>query len=153
MPTPPRHAGVIACTAAATGLGLLLLGFSPWSDPTHSSANAGWLALVVAVAVSSVFDPRRPGPEDEAAMRLSFVSDLGALLLFGPNAMTLVATSGAITRALTGAPRSQPIRRAAIDVATALIATQAAGFVYTTLGGTAAPFAWPSQGVPIVAAV
>src|SRR5258707_9572560 len=128
MRTSPRHAAIIASAAAATGVGLFLLGFGPWSDPTHSSVSAGWLALVLAVSVSSVLDPRRRGPEDQAAMRLSFVSDLGALLLFGPVAMTLVATISVITRALTGSPRSHPIRRAVLDVVTAVGATQAAGF-------------------------
>src|SRR5229473_5510893 len=99
MRMPARHAAVIACGAAATGVGLLFLGFSPWPDQTPHSASAGCLALVLAVSLGPVLDPRRSGPEDQAAMRLSFVSDLGALLLFGPLAMTLVATVAAITRA------------------------------------------------------
>jgi diguanylate cyclase (GGDEF)-like protein/PAS domain S-box-containing protein len=150
---PSRHAGVIAGAAAATGVGLFWLGISPWSSEVQYPVNAGWLALVLAVTVSSALDPRRPGPEDEAAMRLSFVSDLGALLLFGPLAMTLVATIGAATRALTGAPRSHSIRRGMLDVLTVIAATQAAGFAYALLAGTAAPFTWPWQGVPIGAAV
>jgi diguanylate cyclase (GGDEF)-like protein/PAS domain S-box-containing protein len=153
MRMPPRHAVVIACGAAATGVGLFLLGFSPWSGEAQSSATAGWLALVATVSLGAVLDPRRPGPEDQATMRLSFVSDLGALLLFGPLTMTLVATIGALTRALTGAPRSQPIRRTALDVAAAVAAAQAAAFAYAALRGTPAPFAWPWAGVPVAAAV
>ena len=133
-------------------MGLFVLGFGPWSDP-QSPDGAGFVALVLAVSIASALDPRRSGPEDQAAMRLSFLSNLGALLLFGPVAMTFVATIGASTRAVTGSPRFHPIRHGVLDVVTAVVASQAAGFAYAALGGTPAPFGWPWQGVPIGAAV
>ena len=40
-----------------------------------------------------------------------------------------------------------------LNVGTVIVATQAAGFAHRALGGTLGHFAWPSQGVPIAAAV
>lgn len=133
-------------------MGLSVLGFGLWSDP-QSSDGAGFVALVLAVGIASALDPRRSGPEDQAAMRLSFLSNLGALLLFGPVAQTFVAMIGASTRAVTGSPRVHPIRHGVLDVVTAVVASQAAGFAYAAFGGTGTPFGWPWQGVPIGAAV
>ena len=69
------------------------------------------------------------------ALRLAFVAEFAALLLFGPLAMTIVATLAAVADGLADSSGSHRVRGLLLNVATAIIATQAAGFAYVTLSG------------------
>jgi len=82
---------------------------------------------------------------------LSLVASFGALLLYGTNAMTLVAAAGAVALAFVDSPIK--VRRLLVDVTVASIAAQAAGFAHVLLGGTLGTFSWPWQGLPIAGAV
>ena len=83
----------------------------------------------------------------------SFVIAFTALLLFGPDAATLVAAAGIVAQALAVPQGSHPSRRMLVSSATVMVAIQAAGFAHRALGGTIGHFIWPFQGVPIASAV
>jgi diguanylate cyclase (GGDEF)-like protein/PAS domain S-box-containing protein len=100
---------------------------------------------MLATILSAALERQRPSTKGGAT---SFVIDFTALLLGGRMAATLVATFGAVLRGLTESQR----RHLVVNVATAVAATQAAGYVHSWLGGTTGHFEWPWQGLPIAAA-
>jgi diguanylate cyclase (GGDEF)-like protein/PAS domain S-box-containing protein len=100
---------------------------------------------MLATILIAALERQRPSARGGAT---SFVIDFTALLLGGSMAATLVATFGAVLRGLAESQR----RQMAINAATAVAATQAAGFVHLQLEGTTGHFEWPWQGLPIGAA-
>jgi diguanylate cyclase (GGDEF)-like protein len=88
------------------------------------------------------------------ALRLAFVAEFAALLLFGPLAMTIVATLAAVADGLADSSGSHRTRGLLVNVATAIMATQGAGFAYAMLSGTPDAFTtWPLHAIPLAAAV
>jgi diguanylate cyclase (GGDEF)-like protein/PAS domain S-box-containing protein len=145
----PRLSHVLLFAVVALGAGALL-GFADWPQPHRMFELCGLIAgalLIAALARQS------STTRDWATMPPSFVIDFTALLLLGPNAAVLVATTGAITQGLADSPDSQRGRRTIVNVAAIVMAIQAAGLVHLVLGGTMGQFAWPAQGVPIAAAI
>jgi diguanylate cyclase (GGDEF)-like protein/PAS domain S-box-containing protein len=106
--------------------------------------------LIFASLLLSVLSAPRSTP---ATMAPSFVVDFTALLMFGPGAAMLVATAGAIAHGLAYSERPHSVRRMLLDVATAVLAIQAAAAAHDALGGTTAHFVWPWQGMAIAGAV
>jgi diguanylate cyclase (GGDEF)-like protein/PAS domain S-box-containing protein len=100
---------------------------------------------MLATILTAALERQRPSARGGAT---SFVIDFTALLLGGRMAATLVATFGAVLRGLAESQRRQLV----VNVATAVAATQAAGFVHSWLRGTTGHFEWPWQGVPIASA-
>jgi len=139
--TPAPYPGVYVTTAAAA-CAPLLLGLAGWPPSLRALEVAG---LMMATILSAALERRHPSAKGGAT---SFVIDFTALLLGGRMAATLVATFGAVLRGLAESQR----RQMAVNVLTAMAATQAAGFVHWWLGGTTGHFEWPWQGVPIAAA-
>jgi diguanylate cyclase (GGDEF)-like protein/PAS domain S-box-containing protein len=84
------------------------------------------------------------------ALEFSTLS-VAALLLFGPWAMTLVATVCSVAHGL--GDRSSPLAHRAASTALVFVAAHTAGLVYGMLGGTAGGFNRPQQAVPIAAAI
>ena len=76
-----------------------------------------------------------------------------ALLLFGAPAMSLAVAAWTVVQALTGQRNRDAIVQFVVNAIVGVGATQAAGLVYVSLGGTQAPFEWPWHGLPIAAAV
>lgn len=76
-----------------------------------------------------------------------------ALLLFGAPAMSLAVTAWTAAQALTGQRNRNAILQFFVNAIVGVAATQAAGLVYVSLGGTQAPLEWPWHGLPIAAAV
>jgi diguanylate cyclase (GGDEF)-like protein/PAS domain S-box-containing protein len=149
MPILPRHSGIVGVAAAAVGAGVLL-GFMGWLQPHRVLEFCG---LILAAILVSALAMQRSTSQDRATMPPSFVIDFTSLLLFGPDATLLVATAGTITHALADSPGAHPYRRTLLHAVTVVLATQAAGLAHRALGGTLGQFIWPSQGVPIAAAV
>ena len=148
-PRLSRHAGVASFGAVAVGAGLLL-GFADWPQPHHtlefsSLILASILASALAVSSSTI--------EDWAILPPSFIVDFTTLLLFGPNAATLVAAAGSVGRGLANPPASRPRRRLLLNTAIVMLATQVAGLVHRALGGTEGQFVWPWEAVPLAAAL
>src|SRR5258706_1611402 len=148
MRTLPRQSRVFAFAAIAIGVGLLL-GFAGWPQPDQPLELSG--LILAAILISAL--ARHSATDDRATMPLSFVIDFASLLLLGPNATMLVATTGTVTQGLADSERSHPYRRMLMNVATLMAATQAAGLAHRALGGTIGDFMWPWQGVPLAAAV
>jgi diguanylate cyclase (GGDEF)-like protein/PAS domain S-box-containing protein len=109
--------------------------------------------LILAAILSSTFGRRQSSAGDRASMRSSFVIDFTSLLLFGPHATMLVAAAGTVAQDLADSRRPRRYSATLSNVVTLMAATQAAGLAYWALGGTLGRFTWPSQGVPIAAAV
>jgi diguanylate cyclase (GGDEF)-like protein/PAS domain S-box-containing protein len=139
--TPAPYPGVYVTTAVAASAPLLL-GLTGWPPSLRAIEVAG---LMLATILSAALERRRPSAKGGAT---SFVIDFTALLLGGSVAATLVATFGAVLRGLAESQR----RQIAVNVVTAIAATQAAGFVHSWLGGTTGHFEWPWQALPIAAA-
>jgi diguanylate cyclase (GGDEF)-like protein/PAS domain S-box-containing protein len=149
QPRLSRRSQLGAVAAIAIGAGALL-GLADWPQPHRTLEISG---LMVAAILTSAIAIPRPTMKDWATMPPSFVIDFTALLLLGPDAAMLVAIAGAVTRRLTDVQRSRQNRRLLVDAATAVAATQGAGFAHQALGGTMGHFMWPEQGVPIAAGV
>ncbi len=144
------HTPLFAFAAAAIGSGLWL-GLAAW--PEEPTLATGFAALMLGAIVHATFDLPWSGTEDWAVMPLSFVIDFSALLLFGPHAMTIIATAGAIAQVLANSPRSVLSRRVLLHIATVAVAAQVAGLAYVSAGGTTGDFIWPWQSVPLAAAI
>lgn len=149
MRTPPPRSAVLAFASAAIGTGILL-GLRGWPHPHATFEFSG---LILAAILASVPAMRHTKTQDWAVMPSSFVIDFMSLLFLGPHATMLVAAAGTVTHGLTDSQHSHPVRRTLLDTATVLVAIQAAGFAYDTLGGTGRHFTWPGQAVPIAAAI
>ena len=128
----------------------LLNAFADWGRPDWILEFSG---LILAAILTSVFAKPRTSTRDWATMPPSFVIEFASLVLLGPNAALLVVFAGMVTPWRADPPRSHPLRRLLVNLATVTVATQAAGFGYRSLGGTTGGFTWPWQGVPIAAAV
>jgi diguanylate cyclase (GGDEF)-like protein/PAS domain S-box-containing protein len=146
----PRHlAGAVAIAATAIGAGMLL-GIAGWLEPHRALAFSG---VILAAVLTSAFAMQQSNAAGRAAMSPSFVIDFTSLLLFGPGPTMLVAAAGTMTQGLADSDRPHLARRMLSNAVTVMVATQAAGFAHRALGGTMGHFIWPSQLVPIAAAV
>ena len=83
----------------------------------------------------------------------SFIVEMTALLLLGPEAMAMIAAAGALMLGLSSGEGAQHVRRSVINVGSVAVAALAAGWLHRALGGTVGAFVWPQQGLPIAAAV
>ena len=140
---------VVAFAAVAIAAGVLL-GLADWPQP-HRTVE--FSALILAAILTHALAMRQSITQDWATMPLSFVVDFTSLLLLGPNATMLVATTGTVTQRLTDSQRSHASRRMLLNAGIIMAATQAAGFAHRALGGTMGHFIWPVQGMSIAAAV
>ena len=132
----------LAVALAASGSGML--GFVAWPP----SADALTLLTLLSIAtVNSWLDDERSAGHG-GTMPLSFLINLAALIQLGPGAATLVAAIGAVTLGAQSA-----VLLVLVQVAMVVASTQAAAFVYSSLGGTIGQFEWPAQALPILAAV
>jgi diguanylate cyclase (GGDEF)-like protein/PAS domain S-box-containing protein len=128
----------------------LLGAFADWGRPDWILQFSG---LILATILTSFFAKTPTSTRDWATMPPSFVIEFASFVLLGPNATLLVVTAGMVTQWRMDPPRSHPVRALLVNLATVIAATQAAGFLHRSLGGTTGGFAWPWQGVPIAAAV
>jgi diguanylate cyclase (GGDEF)-like protein/PAS domain S-box-containing protein len=150
MRTLPFHPGVVAFCALALGAGGLF-GVLGWVPAGATPAVVG--LVFVGILVSVLAAHRSSASETPATIAPSFVIEFMALLLVGPHAAMLVATSGVVAQDLADGERSHRLRRAILDAVTAVAAIAASGLVHDALGGTLGHFVWPWQGIPIAAAV
>ena len=149
MQMSPRHVGIVAFAAIAIGAGMLL-GFADWLRPDRTLEFCG---LILAAILTSTLANRQAAAENRATLSVAFVINFTSLLLFGPHPTMLVAAAGIITRELANPERSSPPSQMLVNAVAVMVAMQAAGLAYGALGGTLGHFMWPSQGVPIAAAV
>ena len=149
MGTLPRHSSVAAAAALLTGA-VLPVYLAGWPESVPILELIG---VVAAALLTSALRIQHAAARDRAIMPPSFVITFAALLLFGPQIAVIVALAGALMSGVAASDRAFPRPWALVDAAVLVAAAAAAGAAYRALGGTAAPFSWPWQGVPIAAAV
>ena len=106
--------------------------------------------LLSASALSAVSFERSVGAP--VMMPPTFAATFCALLLLGSDAALLVAAIGAATPRWKRVGRRYLVARILGNVAIAMIATEIAGLVHTSLGGAVAAFNSPWQALPIAGA-
>ena len=144
---PTTLVALFAILAIATAVST---GYFGWFLPQRTIELT---ALVAAVLLTAVLAPQRRSATHWTIMPPSFIVEMTALLLLGPEVMTMTAVAGALMLALSHAEGAQPVRRSVINVASVAAAALAAGWLHRALGGTLGTFVWPQQGLPIAAAV
>src|SRR5262245_8339090 len=107
MPGSPRRIGVVGFAVIAIGAGVFLASTS-WPQPDRAVELAG---LILAALLTSALATEHITAKHWVIMPPSFVVNLTALLLLGPQAMMLVATLGAIMQGLTGPVLPHRVRR------------------------------------------
>src|SRR5258706_11632847 len=117
---------LVACAATAVGAEMFL-GFAGWPLPQQILEVSG---LILAAILTSALATQRSTTRDWATMPPSFVIDFTSLLLFGPEAMMLVATAGMVAQRLADLPRSFPPSRILLNAAATMLATLAAGVAH-----------------------
>ena len=109
--------------------------------------------LVAASLLTAALALQRWSSRHWTIMPPSFLVEMTALLLLGPEVMTVTAVAGALMLALSNSDDAQPVRRSVINIASVAAAALAGGWLHHALGGTLGTFVWPQQGLPIAAAV
>ena len=148
MGTIPRQWWAVAAFAAITVGAAMLAAVAGWL-PLHRVRE---FSVLVVVAILTSGFRGRPPTGNRTVMPPSFVFDFLALLLFGPNAATFVATAQAIAGLIAHSQPPRPVSAVLVRVATTIAAIQAAAFAHLSLGGTLGHFAWPWQALPVGAA-
>jgi diguanylate cyclase (GGDEF)-like protein/PAS domain S-box-containing protein len=148
MRTPGLHAGTAIIAASAVSAGFILA-FAGWLPAGRTFEFCG--LLLTAVLLSALVRP--VSQRSSAALPLAATVEFTSLFIFGPHATLLVAASGTFGRAFADPDRSEPAGRVIVNLATAVAAIEAAGFVHGVLGGTLGHFSWPWQALPIAAAI
>jgi hypothetical protein len=149
--TPANHA------SSATAIGLyvgtvigfgaaLLIALGPRQLPPVALV----LTLLAAMLVVSVFKLRLPF--GQSTMSMAFAVDFVSLLTAGADVAMVVAAAGVLVQCCVRVRSAQPWYRTAFSVATAVISVQAAGLIWTALGGTLAGPTVISAIVPLAAA-
>jgi len=133
--------GVIAAGAG------LLASFGP-SDYAPATLVA---TLAAAMLVVSYFKLRLPLAHGNSTISMAFAVDFVALLTVGADVAMIIAAAGVLVQCLMRVRRRQPLYRTAFSVATIVISVQAAGFMWTALGGSITEFGVANTIVPLTA--
>lgn len=131
MKTLPLAARIYVGTVIAAGAGLLAVFF-----PTHLASNPWlFLTLLVLSSVTSVFKVNLPLARRSSTMSVSYAVDFASLLLIGPNGTMIVAGASAFSQCTFRIKEKNPLYRTFFSMACLIITVQAAGIVFTWLGG------------------
>src|SRR3954468_17185422 len=131
MKALPLAARIYVGSIIALG-GALLLAFFP----TQLMGNP-WLFLVLLFlsSLTSVFKVNLPLARRSSTMSVSYAVDFASLLLLGPNETMLVAAASAFSQCTFRIKERNPIHRTLFSMSCLIVTVQAAGIVYTWLGG------------------
>jgi diguanylate cyclase (GGDEF)-like protein/PAS domain S-box-containing protein len=112
------------------------------------------LSLTAGSVLLSTLRLQLPAVKTRATLSISFVLDFAALLLVGPNKAMLVAAVGALSQSTIRVRHRNPLHRVLFNIATLILAVQAAGAAYHWAGGMLAPMeTWPHDLSPVIIAV
>ena len=112
-----------------------------------------FVGLLLATILISAFVNRDSTSGDWVFMPPSFVVDFMAVVLFAPNAATVIATAGLLAASIARRDHPHAVRQLFLNGVTTIVAVQAAAYAYQTLGGTRGQLTWPWHALPIGAAV
>lgn len=127
---------------------VLLVTLAPRTYPNPALA-AGLLCVTLAL---SFFKLRLPLAKGVSTMTPTCVVDFVALLMSGTGLAMIVAVAGVLAQCTVRVRRSQPLYKTAFSLATAVIAVQATGWVWNTLGGSIAQLGIQETVIPLSAA-
>jgi diguanylate cyclase (GGDEF)-like protein len=150
MPTWNSRTTVVALFAVLAMTTAVSTSYFGWFLPNRTVELS---AVIAAALLTAALAVQRWSARHWTIMPPSFIVEVTALLLLGPDAMILTAVAGVLMLALTDSEGAQPVRRSVINIASVATAALAAGWLHRSLGGTVGTFAWPQQGLPIAAAV
>jgi diguanylate cyclase (GGDEF)-like protein/putative nucleotidyltransferase with HDIG domain len=121
---------------AATVLGAALcIGFG--AAPATDLRTALWfLGLLALSSVSAMFKLRIPLPGGGSTMSLSYAVDFAALLLVGPQLACVTSALSTWSQTTIRVTRRNPPHKVLFSMAAVVLATAAAGEIYTRSGGS-----------------
>jgi hypothetical protein len=128
-----RFSYIVGAGAIAVGAGILL-GFAGGLPPGRTPE---FCALILTSILTAAVPASPRGGSNRAAAAVEFVVLFASLLLFGAHATLLVGAASFVTRRLSASEDSQATLLTALDAATILAATQAAGLALQARGATA----------------
>jgi diguanylate cyclase (GGDEF)-like protein/PAS domain S-box-containing protein len=111
------------------------------------------LSLLMLAAIVTSLPALQPSNRDWRTLRLSFVCEFAAVMIFGTLPAMLVAACGMVARFIVDQERSRRTWDLLVDAVTIMLSLQAAAWAYRALGGTPGPFVWPWQAVPAAGGV
>jgi diguanylate cyclase (GGDEF)-like protein/putative nucleotidyltransferase with HDIG domain len=148
MKSLPAGARLFVGGMIALGAALLVVCFpvetlkTPWL----------FLFLLTLSSVTSVFKVTLPIVRGGSTMSVSYAVDFAALLLLGPNETMVVAAASAYSQCTFRVKERNPTYRTLFSMACLVVTVQAAGRVYTVLGGVPGNFDWAHIPPPLVGA-
>jgi diguanylate cyclase (GGDEF)-like protein/putative nucleotidyltransferase with HDIG domain len=148
MKSLPLGARLFVCLVIALGA-LLLAVFFP---VRVFSAPVLFLVLMALSSVTSVFKVTLPLARSGSTMSVSYAVDFASVLLLGPNETMLVAAVSAYSQCTFRTKERNPPHRTLFSMACLVVTVQAAGTVYTMLGGVHDNFEPWSLAKPLVGA-
>jgi diguanylate cyclase (GGDEF)-like protein/putative nucleotidyltransferase with HDIG domain len=132
----PLHARLFVSTVIAAGAVLLA-----WYMPVNMAHSPlAFLTLLVLSAVTSVFKVTLPLARSGSTMSVSYAVDFASLLLLGANETMIVAAASAFSQCTFRIKERNPLYRTLFSMACLVVTVQAAGQVYTRLGGVPGEF-------------
>jgi diguanylate cyclase (GGDEF)-like protein/putative nucleotidyltransferase with HDIG domain len=111
-----------------------------------------FLLLLTLSSVTSVFKVTLPIVRGGSTMSVSYAVDFASLLLLGPNETMVVAAASAYSQCTFRVKERNPTYRTLFSMACLVVTVQAAGRVYTVLGGVPGIFNWANIPQPLVGA-
>lgn len=108
-----------------------------------------FLAIMVGASLVKL---RLPLGLGQATMSMAYVIDFTALVTLGSDVAMVIAAVGVIVQCTINVRRPQPWYRTAFSVATVILSVQAAGSIWSMLGGTADPRAAAANLLPLAPA-
>jgi diguanylate cyclase (GGDEF)-like protein/putative nucleotidyltransferase with HDIG domain len=147
MKSLPLPARIFVCLVIALGTALLVL-----YPPLHTTEKTMFLALLVLSSLTSVFKVTLPLARSGSTMSVSYAVDFAALLLLGASETMVVAAVSAFSQCTFRIKERNPLYRTLFSMACLVITVQAAGHVYTWLGGVPGTFDQWNLAKPLVGA-
>jgi diguanylate cyclase (GGDEF)-like protein/putative nucleotidyltransferase with HDIG domain len=131
MKTLPLPARLFVLSVIAAGAGLLVAFF-----PIRAFTGQWvFLLLLTLSSVTSVFKVTLPLARSGSTMSVSYAVDFAALLMLGANETMIVAAVSAWSQCTFRIKERNPTYRTLFSMACLVVTVQAAGLVYTWLGG------------------
>ena len=128
----PLPAQLYVSAVIAVGAVLLAVFF-----PLHSFPHAWWfLALLLLSSVASAFKVNLPLARSGSTMSVSYAVDFLSLIMLGPSQTMIVGATSAWSQCTFRMTTKNTLYRTLFSMASLVISVQAAGFVFTQLGGT-----------------
>jgi diguanylate cyclase (GGDEF)-like protein/PAS domain S-box-containing protein len=126
----PGAARVFVAATIALALLVLVLRF-----PTTISNPTLFAAFAVASCLASAMKVKLPLGAGSSNLSVSYTVDFAGLLVLGASETMLIAGFSALTQSTFNTPRRNPTYRKLFSTAALVLTVQAAGWMFTTLGG------------------